>query len=195
MTKTIENADGIYPYVNVPVNEWLADLKRRGILDPLDIDVQLPRILKNARNDIRTAKDPAIRADAKAIIHFLQRLKKGMRQWMQAPALTPLYMEGIVEWAVGIALEIGRLDERCHARQFEPKVIHSTQIRRGAKTASDKKSETASEDYKRINAAVTAKKKKGGKNLSITETRKRVATELGCSYSKVLDAQRGGRKK
>ena len=123
MTRKIKNADGMYPYKDVPWEVYFADLKAQGIVDPLDIDVQLPRVLKHARADSRTAIDPAIRADAKAIIHFIQRLKKGMRQWLETPALTPLYMEGVVEWAVGIALEIGRLDERCRARRFEPLVV------------------------------------------------------------------------
>jgi hypothetical protein len=98
--------------------------------------------------------------------------------------------------AAALALELGCMGEELRVKtEFEHKVIHSNQARRGAKKASATKTEMAHREYEHINQAVAARKKKGGKQLSLTEARKRVATDLGFSYSKVLDAQRGGRKK
>jgi hypothetical protein len=59
-----------------------------------------------------------------------------------------------------------------------------------------KKRADAQADYERINEAVAAHIKKRGrhKQPSLTTIRKRVADELQTTYSKVLDAQRGGRK-
>ena len=201
---TIENADGMYPSQIVSVDAYLADLKAHGVVDPLDANLQLSEILKDARNAIKTTADPLIRADAKSIINYIQILRREARDRVRmtesAPKLTleltKSCIQEALEWAIGLALAVGRLDERCYVRQFEPKVVHSNQSRRGAKKASATKTETAHNDYERINQAVAARIKKRGsrKQPSTTTIRHRIADELGFTYSKVMDAQRGGRK-
>lgn len=95
------------------------------------------------------------------------------------------------------AFHLGAIDQRMINR-----VVHDPDICRGQKQKLSlakgpaTKTKTAHQEYARINQAVADRIKKRGrrKQPSLTEIRRQVADQLGVKYSKVLDAQRGGRK-
>jgi hypothetical protein len=176
MPQTIENPDSMYP---LPT-DWQADAERVKVqFNPTETLAIVERI---ARTRVRSPNE-TIRIYA----HFTLSCINAIRN-----PVTP------DDEKVAFAIIVGKLDERTRqAEQFERSVNHSNLSRRGAKKASSTRTAKANKDYVRINQAVAAHIKKRGrrKQLSITAIRHRVADELGFTYSKVLDAQRGGRKK
>jgi hypothetical protein len=97
------------------------------------------------------------------------------------------------------SIGMGRYAERLRIRAagYNANVRHSRKSKVGLPKGNATKTKTAQKDYERINAAVVEQVKKRGKRRqpSLTAIRHRVADQLGFKYSKVLDAQRGGRKK
>jgi len=129
MKRTIENEDGIYPREIVPQNEFWAS-RQINVNHLLDADGQLADILTDADSRKKATSDPHIREDANSVAINIREL----RRILQLGRPTKKGMER----AVVLALIIGRLDERLHARQFEEYVRHERKRARNQGPALEK---------------------------------------------------------
>ena len=181
------------PIRNVTPAEADANLRRHDEYDA--IHRRLPEMLELYEESARyTLAEEATKAPhnfqqdiigaANCVLRFSKQLQEHMAR-------------GEIGQAVLAGIEVGLMSERRVRFCFTPGVIHLNQSKLGAEKASNTRTKTANKDYRRINAAVEEAIKRRGKRRqpSLTAIRHRVADELEFTYSKVLDAQRGGRKK
>lgn len=188
---TVENADGIFRKTMANLSK-LPPKDRSAFLDATlekqanSLDATLAKMDRDAITVLKKSANTEVRSYATKTLAFLGLLHQAMADGDQA-----------TRKAVHTALWVATYYERMIVEHFNKQVVHSHQVRRGAKNATKKKEEDAQEGYACINVAVDVLLKKRGrhKQPSLTAIRHQVAEDLMVSYAKVLDAQTGGRKK
>ncbi len=184
MSRQIENADGMYPYVDLvknPTAEGWAQFSRH-VASTTDPTASLAEMVVDALRIQHGTTDEQRRKAAENLVFLIEtaapeRLRAG---------------DGKAILALGIL--IGRTDERIHAMQFEPNVQTGRKCLKASKKASNKLTRGTQDRYRKINAWI-AEKLKARCKVSLTERRRQAAEQFGVSYDTVLKAQKTIRKK
>lgn len=191
MKRKVENADGIYPRTAMPLTADTPAEDQTLLLEwccrPNTLEGRLAQIKMAIKPIIANLTDQA----------GTEREETARDLDMRIDKLLTFLPNCDSREAARQGINIGVMAEKIHAMKDELKVVHSNQSRRGARKASSTKTKTAQKDYDLINLTIARHVKKRGRHKQPpdTEIRRRVAIELGFSYSKVLDAAKGGRKK
>lgn len=189
MPRTIENPDGMFPKLTIPAEGMTAqDWQNLDKItkEMFDLDMQLDRMANFIEPLIGDPNGPSTskrQSDARELARRIDDL--------------PLYLaSGDTKRIALEGIEIGRLSERVYLMRLNDVVVLGHRTKRGLAKGPAKKKEYAQREYERINQAVATKIKRRGtrRQPSLTAIRHNVADALGVTYSKVLDAQRGGRK-
>jgi folylpolyglutamate synthase/dihydropteroate synthase len=193
-TEKIINAEGIYPTKIIdPGKATPEDWQRADNANSqMDLDRQLAEIERDA-----LAKQPYLRCQIELASNYLDdsndlirndagTVIAGIRE------LRKLIEQGEIKRAAAVALMIGRLDERIHARQFEPDVAHSRRSKKALCKGRDEKKQQATNRYAEIRAKVQTVFDANLKN-TLTYARQSVASQLDISFDTVKRATAGMR--